>query len=196
MVTTYILAGGNDRSTAGYGERLSGEIARNVTNPTILSCFFSYPAEEWEAKAQDWQPWFADYFGSDVRYDYARKETFLEQIDQADVIYLHGGDTRLLFDTLPSADALKEHFKGKVIVGSSAGANVLSKNYWSSKRAVPARGLGIVNSNIMVHYGGLQHEGLTRVPDDWKREEAAFQKFIGDEQITRLPEGQFVLVQA
>ncbi len=195
MTTTYILAGGNDRITEGYGERLSEEIAKHVTNPRILSCFFSLPVEIWESKWQDWQSWFSRYFGTDVRYDYAKKDTFLEQIDLADVIYLHGGDTRLLFDTLPSIDALKEHFRGKVIVGSSAGANALSKNYWSSKRGVPAHGLGIVGSNIMVHYGTLKHEETTRVSGDWEREEASFQKIIGDEKITCLPEGQFAVEQ-
>jgi hypothetical protein len=195
MTTTYILAGGNDRAAEGYGERLSTEIAKHLTNPKILSCFYSWPPETWEAKSHDWHDWFARYFGTDFQYDYARTDTFLEQIDAADVIYLHGGFTWLMFETLPSVDDLKRHFKGKVVVGGSAGANVLSKNYWSSSRAIPAHGLGIVDINVMVHYGTLNHDGKIRVPDDWVQETAAFQKFIGDDKITRLPEGQFVVRQ-
>jgi peptidase S51-like protein len=196
MTTTYILAGGNDRATEGYGERLGQEIAKRVSSPRILSCFFSWPVESWESKSHDWRSWFEKYFGEAITYDYAKKEMFLRQIDSADVIYLHGGTTQLLFDTLPPADSLKKHFEGKTVVGSSAGANILAKNYWSSKRAVPAHGLAIVDINIMVHYGTLGHEGTTRTPDDWIKEERDFQKFIGREVITRLPEGQFVVRQA
>lgn len=99
-----------------------------------------------------------------------------------------------MFKTMPSAEELRKHFNGKVIVASSAGANLLSKNYWSSKRAVPGRGRGVVDINCMVHFGQLNHEGRVRSPADWQNEEAEFQQCIGDgEQITHLPEGQFVV---
>lgn len=47
----------------------------------------------------------------------------------------------------------------------------------------------------MVHYGALDHEGRKRTPEDWKREEAEFQARIGNEEITHLPEGQFVVIE-
>jgi hypothetical protein len=195
LMTTYILAGGNDRTTEGYGSRLHDELTKYAASPKILSCFFSCPAEDWEAKSHDVEAWLRQCFGGDMGYDYAQKDTFLEQIRSADVIYLHGGDTQLLFAALPPDDVLTAAFEGKVVVGSSAGANVLAKNYWSSTRAVPAHGLGIVDINVMVHYGALTHEGKTRTPDDWIRESAEFQRFIGDDTITRLAEGQFVVRQ-
>jgi hypothetical protein len=193
--TVFILAGGNDRKSPDYGRRLSEDIAKHITNPKILSCFFSWPEETWEQKAQDWKGWFSDNFTQPFTYDYAKADSLIDQIDVADVIYFHGGDTNLLFEKLPDTEDLKKHFKGKVIIGSSAGANMLSKYFWSSKRAVFGEGLGILDINVMVHYGALDHEGFKRTPEDWKREEAEFQKRIGDKKITYLPEGQFIVME-
>lgn len=195
MITTYILAGGNDRASEDYGKRLAQEITKYAAKPKILSCFFASPAETWQAKASDWKTWFSGCFGANFTYDYAQKDTFLDQIDLSDVIYLHGGITQLLLSALPYADELKAHFKGKIIVGSSAGANLLSKKYWSSTKAEPGNGLGLVDINTMVHYGSPDMEGISRTLDDWKKEEIQFQKFVGSGDITHLPEGQFVVVQ-
>lgn len=193
-MTTYILAGGNDRATEGYGKRLADELTQHCSHPNILSCFFSAPEQEWPAKHAEWKKWFARNFTNGFSYSYAEKDTFLRQIDRADVIYLHGGNTQLLFDTFPSVEDFVRHVKGKIVVGGSAGANILSKKYWSSTRAVPCKGLGILDVNIMVHYGAAHHEGLTRTIEDWQREEAEFRAFVGDGEITRLPEGQFVVI--
>ncbi|HKR81381.1 MAG TPA: Type 1 glutamine amidotransferase-like domain-containing protein [Candidatus Saccharimonadales bacterium] len=195
MSKTFILAGGNDRKSPDYGLRLSQEIAKHVTNPKILSCFYSWPEESWEQKAEDWQSWFSNNFNWPFTYDYARADSLLEQMDAADVIYFHGGDTNLLFEHLPPVEKLKKHFQDKVIIGSSAGANMLSKYFWSSKRAAFGEGLGILDINIMVHYGAPDHEGFKRTPEDWQREEAEFQEHIGGRTITHLPEGQFVIIE-
>jgi hypothetical protein len=191
-MTTYILAGGNDRSTPGYGERLAAEITKLKPNPHILSCFYAWPEAVWEDKAKTWHEWFEQNFGPRIGYDYASKDRFLSQIDTADVVYLHGGNTAMMLDALPDASQLKAHFEGKIVVGSSAGANVLSTNFWSSTKARPLRGLGLVKLNIMVHYGKLTHEKLARTSEDWRREEAEFAKFINGLNIVRLPEGQFI----
>jgi hypothetical protein len=195
MKTIFILFGGNDRKSLDYGRQLSEEVAKHIPNPKILSCFFSWPEETWEQKAKVWKSWFSDHFTQGFIYDYAKLDSFFEQIDAANVIYFHGGDTNLLFENLPNAEELRTHFDGKVIIGSSAGANMLSKYFWSSKRAVFGEGLGILDINVMAHYGTLDHEGFKRTPEDWKREEAEFQKRIGESVITRLPEGQFVVIE-
>jgi hypothetical protein len=194
-MTIFILAGGNDRKFPDYGRRLDEEIAKHVTNPKILSCFFSQPEETWEQKAKDYKSWFSNNFTQPFTYDYARADSLLQQMDAADVVYFHGGDTQLLFEHLPPAEELKKHFQDKVIIGSSAGANMLSTYFWSSKRAAFGEGLGILDVNIMVHYGALDHDGFKRTTEDWQREEAEFQKRIGDRKITYLPEAQFIVIK-
>jgi len=189
--TVFILAGGNDRTTSGYGKRLANKIAKHASRPRILSCFFSAPESEWAHKAKDWKEWFLTELTQPFTYDYAKPATFLEQMDAADVIYFHGGDTELLFKTLPDVATLKAHFSGKIVVGSSAGANMLSTHYWSSSRGVLGEGLSILDVNIMVHYGSDDK----RIGADWKQEEAEFKKLIGTDKILRLPEGRFVVIE-
>lgn len=188
----FILAGGNDRTTEGYGERLANELARRVSHPSLLSCFFAAPESDWPTKSKDWKEWFSMHIAQPFTYDYAKRATFLGQMDTADVIYFHGGDTALLLKTLPDTATLKAHFPGKVVIGSSAGANMLSKLYWSSGRGVLGEGRGILDANTMVHYGSKDK----RIGADWKQEEAAFQKIIGTDRILQLPEGQFVVMES
>jgi hypothetical protein len=90
-MTTYILAGGNDRMAEGYGKRLAAEITEHVPRPKVLSCFFSLPESEWPAKFNQFKEWFEANFTDDFTYEYAQKDTFLQQIKEADIIYLHGG---------------------------------------------------------------------------------------------------------
>ncbi len=71
---------------------------------------------------------------------------------------------------------------------------MLSKNFWSSKRAESGEGLGIVNKNIMVHYGAEDVDGHVRDISDWEHEREIFQKHVSDQIITELPEGQFIVV--
>lgn len=193
--TVYILAGGNDRKVEDFGKRLNDEIAKHVSNPKILSCFFSAPPEAWEEKAEDWRNWFSAHLTQSFTYDYAKHKTFLEQIDTADVVFFHGGDTKLLLEKLPNVQTLREHFTGKVVIGSSAGANMLSTHYWSSTRGGTCAGLGILDVNVMVHYRSPDASGHKRTPEDWEREEAEFQKHIGDQEITYLREGQLVTIE-
>lgn len=55
---------------------------------------------------------------------------FVEQIKQADVIYLKGGNTNWLHDRLAEIPDLINLLSGKIVAGSSAGALVLSKYYY------------------------------------------------------------------
>ena len=193
--TIFILAGGNDRTSQGFGKRLSQEIAKYVDRPRILSCFFSPPQKDWGERARDWKLWLADHFLQPFTYEYARYDALLDQIDDADVIFFHGGDTQLLLKTLPATRELKNHLAGKIVIGSSAGANMLSTCFWSSTRGVFDTGRGILHMNIMVHYGAPDVDGNIRIKEDWTQEEATFQERIGDQKITRLREGEFVVVE-
>ena len=188
--TTYILAGGNDRQVADYGSRLGEEIAKHVTNPKILSCFYSQREETWEEKAEDWHDWFSQNFSWPFSYAYTRLDTLLDQIDQADVIYFHGGDTQLLLRKLPNTETLQKHFSGKIVIGSSAGANMLARHFWSSSRSVYGEGKGLLDISIMVHYGATKIGDSQRTAEDWEQQEKQFASMV-NMPIAQLPEGQF-----
>lgn len=192
--TTYILAGGNDRLSSDYGKRLSDEIARYTVNPKILSCFYSQPEKTWAEKAEDWSGWFKENFQWPFTYDYTKSDTFLDQVKDSDVIYFHGGDTKLLLSRLPNGEVLKDLFENKVVIGSSAGSNMLARYYWSSTKGEFGEGKAVLDMAVMVHYGAELVGDKKRTSEEWNNQEVEFAAMITT-PITRLPEGQFVVVE-
>jgi len=82
-----------------------------------------------------------------------------EKIDSSDLIYLPGGNTKILVERLKKAkvtDLLKKY--DKIIVGNSAGAQALCKKYIGMKgkhdrtSTEVSQGLGFVNFGIVAHY--------------------------------------------
>lgn len=193
---TYILAGGNDLGSVDYGKNLAKEIEKIVAHPKILSCPFSRSETEWAQIVNEFEGWFRANFKTIESYDYAKPETFLNQALLADVIYFHGGFTPKLIEAVKNIPNLKQLFSDKIIVGSSAGANMLSKNYWSSTLRTPGKGLNFVDANIMVHYGATNLHNSTRTLADWNQDEAKFRDFINDDQaIMYIPEGKFEVIE-
>jgi len=98
----------------------------------------------------------ADYF----RELGARKIYFIERrhekeeirmiLDKADILYLPGGDPKILYSTIKEKgiEELIKEFNG-IIIGNSAGAIVLSKGEVSNEINP---GLGIVDFYVKVHF--------------------------------------------
>lgn len=195
-MTHYILAGGADRRTEGYGQRLADTVKQWTKSPIrILSCQFSKPEEEWEEGLMNWTPWFQQYFGHDTIVELARPQELIDQIKRADVVYLHGGRTRSLVDTLKPFDELERHFEGKIVIGSSAGTNYLSKVYYSPKQQEMNEGTGIVPLNTIVHYGATSDGDVSMPLSQWEEIAEEMQQRVGEEEVTLLPEGEFVVFE-
>lgn len=80
-----------------------------------------------------------------------------ESLRNAKLIYLLGGFTHYLGQTLPGSQAweamLEAYQNGAVIAGSSAGAMVLCEYYFDPGRGVVERGLNLVpNACVMPHH--------------------------------------------
>lgn len=199
MVTKYILAGGGDyKNTQTFSPRLAAEVRKQITGPVkVLSCLFAEPREVWEAKFAKREPWFRQMFGDDTSVELAFPDVFSEQVSKADVVYLHGGDDALLGHYLDQVKDIRGLFADKIVVGSSAGANWLSSACWTCDWRAVRHGAGLVPLNIIVHYGSDFGEHDPRGPIDWQSAETDFQAVLETgAQITRLPEGEFVVFEA
>jgi hypothetical protein len=192
-VTKYILAGGNDRDSVEYGQNLTAEILKTLTGDiSVLSCFFSQPNENWQERISAFEPWFRENLGQNIRYVIASEAAFLNQIREADVIYLHGGDDDLLIGKLKNYPTLAASFKNKIVIGSSAGAISLAKKSWSCDSRTIVDGLGLVPTNTIVHFDSDYALKRGLEPIDWKKAEAELRTTVGpDEKISRLKEGNF-----
>ncbi len=87
-----------------------------------------------------------------IEFEIANEEIFEKQVKSADIIYLQGGKTLKIIEALKKIPNLKELFKGKIVAGDSAGANVLGKYYFSPKDNIINEGLGVLPIKIVSHY--------------------------------------------
>lgn len=88
----------------------------------------------------------------------AVKDKFIEQIKQADAIVIRGGDSLKLLNLLKRHPQFKEAIKSKTVAGSSAGAYVLSKYYYSADYNKIFEGLGILPIRLICHYDSKEFD--------------------------------------
>lgn len=88
----------------------------------------------------------------------ATEDDFMNQIEKADSIYIRGGETDKLINTLKQYPDFKEVIKNKIISGSSAGAYVLSTYYASASKGGIHKGLGILPLRVICHYQSEIHK--------------------------------------
>lgn len=194
MTTTYILSGGNDLGDRSYGEDLSKLILTIKQRPTILSCFFATSKEDVEEKRPRWDEWFSEFFeGSKIIR--GELDAFYSQAQEADVIYLHGGPHNNLIELLPDVAKFEDAVTGKIVVGSSAGANYLSSGYYRRSQDVVAKGSAIVPLPVLVHYGITEWRRDVYEPDFWQKAKERVQVKTGSNTVLCLPESTFSVFQ-
>ena len=196
--TKYILAGGNDRESYDYGKALAAEVFKTCTPPLrVVSCAFASPREDWEAKFSVRQEWFKQAFGGKTKVVMAFPDNFREQVREADVVYFHGGDDDLIAYRLSQFDKLSELFAGKVVAGSSAGADWLSAGFWTCDWRAVRQGSGLTPLNIIPHYESATYgQDDPRGPIDWGKAKEQLQIAIGpDQKVTPLREGEFISIE-
>lgn len=153
-MTKYIFHGGGTAGESGSNDSFFHEISRDVKEGgSILLVYFASRSDDSSEKAeQDMHKLKNAAEGKQLRFVVATHEAFLSQIAEADAVYLRGGSTEKLLAALSVYPNLKEHFAGKTIAGSSAGAYVLSTLYSSHYEDAVAHGLGIVPVKVVTHY--------------------------------------------
>jgi len=165
-MTKYILHGGAWQKTAKYQDYFS-EMTKGLIDPVNILCvYFARDNKEWEqCFLEDRQKFIATSAQKDLRFDMAsnRKAKFIEQIKNANVIYLRGGKTAKLQKQLEIIPNIDELWQGKVISGSSAGALVLSRYYYENDDNVFTMGLGILPIKVYCHYTDSGKDNLNNL---------------------------------
>lgn len=90
-------------------------------------------------------------------------DVFSKQVKSADVIYMHGNKTNLLLQSLSKVRNLDDLWKNKIIGGSSAGANVLSRFYYNFSEDKIEEGLGILSYKVFVHSDTVSQEMINKL---------------------------------
>lgn len=115
---------------------------------------------------------------------YENLEMLRKQIQEADVIYIHGGDTDILKEKLRPLTDFAELIEGKVAAGSSAGAYVFAKYYYSNSKNIIRDGFGILPIKIFAHYS------------EEKSDKRILLEEFGEElPVYLIPETEFVIIE-
>ncbi len=128
----------------------------------LLVYFAREPATWQEAFTDDQGNFAAAAPGLKIEFVVADPDPakFAEQAKWADVIYVRGGKTVMLKDVLKNIPDFKGLIERKIYAGSSAGATVLAKHYYSTTDDVIREGLGILPIKVMPHYNESKQDKL------------------------------------
>jgi len=159
MKTKFILHGGYTSERNDLNQGYFAEMVKDVTDGgNILLVYFASKDEGIEEKYQKdserLQSFAKDKQITTVR---ATRENFIAEVENADVIYIRGGDTQKMKETLDTYPDFLEAIKGKTISGSSAGAYVLSKYYFTNSLNKVMEGYGCVPARVVCHYKSEIH---------------------------------------
>ena len=153
MGTKYILHGGFKPGAKQENDAFFSEILREAPKPAkVLLVYFAKESDRVEKnKLEDIEQFNKNKGDKILSFEVATEELFIEQVRNADIVYLHGGTTFKLLDSLKQFSDLASLFRGKIIVGDSAGANVLCAAFYSLKNG-PGEGFGLLLFKIICHY--------------------------------------------
>jgi peptidase E len=151
----YIFHGGCTTQGNETNKAFFSEVVKNISNgETLLLVYFASRDDNYTEKIESDTERFKEVAVSSINIEVATKENFINQVKEADAIYLRGGSTEKLISTLREypdfESALKS--KPKTVAGSSAGAYALSTYFSSHYEDIADKGLGIVPVRVVTHY--------------------------------------------
>jgi hypothetical protein len=162
MPTKFILHGGYASQPNPDNDTFFTEILKGTgDNPKVLLVFFSIPPELIpEKREKDMHQFEKNSGGKHVTFETADESDFIDQIKNADIVYLRGGKTSQLLEKLRMYPDFPEAIKDKIVAGESAGAYALSTVFYSKTEGGIFEGLGLVPTKTICHYVGENNDKL------------------------------------
>ena len=192
-MTKYILIGGQIHRAADGGESFCTELKKNINNKPIriLNCLFARVKSDWDLKFKDDQNFFSKHL-EDFELELAQPENFIEQVKNSDVIFFQGGKPKILMSQLDLNTDWAKEFSGKVIVGSSGGADALVKYYGVGKTSNIGEGLGLIPIKFIPHFKSTQYQGNLDI--NWDELYNKLDSYKEKLELVTVTDGEFVVV--
>ncbi len=194
-MTKYILAGGRVHVAPDKGKAFIDELVKNFTHKPvkILVCLFAVAKEQWQEKFAGDQEYFSKFI-SDFELELADENIFTEQVRSSDVIFLRGGHTRPLMDLLTRNTDWLQELDGKVLAGTSAGAEAISKYYFVTKTNRNGEGLGLLPIKFIPHWKSTHFDDEPQ-NIDWDKIYSDFKNYKEDLELIVLKEGEYKVIE-
>jgi len=187
-----------DKATDGGRAFYQAIIGDKIRNANILVCCFALPRDKWVAKfmnQKDRTQFFND--GKTLNFKNADPCQFIDQVMWANIIMFCGGSTKSLMDILSRMPHWKDNLLGKTVVGSSAGAYILSSRYLVTD-SVPqlAAGLGLLPVIIVAHYRStfIADGDMDKAQAFWNKVDDLLRSNTDTGDMITLKEGQFQVI--
>jgi len=186
-----ILMGGRPWEADDKGAMFTKVLFRYFPQDVKLAfCIFAQPETDWEETSQRNTEMFNSFKNSrSISYKTITKENFAEVSKWADIIYLPGGNPFNLKEQIEACGNIAEAWDGKVVAGSSAGADLFCVAYTYLQDKTMGQGLGWVNATCIPHWRD-KFEDYTQADWDWAEQESL--KQYPDLPVLTIPEGEFV----
>jgi len=164
-MTKYILHGGNSKEINPDNDSFFKEMTLGSKGRTLvlLNYFSREESVIPELAKQDKARFLANSENKDLEFEIANEDKLSEQLKNANVMYMRGGETEWLVKKLSKIQNLEKLFEGKVIAGSSAGVYALSKYCWENDSKRLGDGLGILNFKAFCHYSPQDTEIIEKL---------------------------------
>lgn len=187
-MTKYILHGGAAGRVSEKNRQFVLEVVKDIpAYGNILVVLFARAKDLWVEKFTEIQKTYSDIaLEKKLQLALASEEveTFREELQNADAIYLVGGDTLLLKKYLDAIPDIENLWSGKTVAGSSAGSLVLSKYFYSGDYDACYEGLGILDIKMICHYSEERELDLQKL-----------ENFGEKMEILKLEEEEFVVIE-
>ena len=191
-MTTFVLHGGGTSAKSADNDLFFRQFSELVEKDEVrvLMCLWSRPKEKWESLLERVFRKILEQADKKVSFDVLETvEEIEEKISASDVLYVKGGKATLLEPYYPQLKDLKKLIKGKVFVGDSMGAFMVSTNYVLSfptqEDSSVHQGLGILPIQTLCHWD---------VEENKKRKLKLLKDSNSDLPIVSLDEGKFTRI--
>jgi peptidase E len=159
-MATFILHGGYTSAPVQSNRDFFHKITKDLSDgASVLVCYFAREQKEYDRLfAEDQRNLIDNARGKEINVVLASVEHFVDQLSQAGALYMRGGSTQKLLSVLKRYPAFSKLIAGKVVAGSSAGAYVLAKYFYSQDERAVGRGLGLLPIGVIAHFDNNQEE--------------------------------------
>ena len=155
-MTKYILHGGFTRIDNELNRNFWAEIIRDVPEGgSVLLVFFAAEDNISERASATIESIKTQTGDKKLNLAIATEKDFIEQLKQADAVYLHGGITPRLLRALEKYPDLEKYLNGKTVAGSSAGAYAIGRYspfHDDESGGEVRKGLGLLPHRVVCHY--------------------------------------------
>ncbi|MBD3279167.1 MAG: hypothetical protein GF390_00465 [Candidatus Pacebacteria bacterium] len=154
-ITTFILHGGVTSKNNKLNDYFFSQFSTHVNKKEvrILLCYFATEKSEWERLINRDKPKVIKNSSKKLRFQVAEDaQDLLAKLDDADVLYVAGGEPELLESYYEQLEGLKDKLQDKVYIGSSMGVYMVSESYLKPKGDKAQAGMRLLPIQTICHW--------------------------------------------